>query len=125
MTLVEGIEFLVVGEDEVCVAAQSEAFGRHTSALEHVHFGDEHPRVHDDPVADNGYHVFVEDATRDELKGEGLSGDHKSVAGVVATLVTDDHGHVTGQKVGELALALVTPLRPDYNGRGHGNPPDS
>ena len=45
------------------------------------------------------------------------------VAGVVAALVADDQLHLLGQEVGELALALVTPLGPDDDGCRHASSP--
>ena len=45
--------------------------------------------------------------------------DDDRVPGVVAALVADDHVHLAGQDVGELALALVAPLGPDDHGGRH------
>ena len=76
-------------------------------------------RVDDHAVADDRGDVVVEDAARHQLEGEGLAVDHDGVPGVVAALVADDHLHLLGQEVGELALALITPLGPDDHGCGH------
>ena len=120
----QSIEFLVVRQDQVSVSADPQAFGRHPSGLKRVHLLDEDPRVDDDSVADDRDDVIVEDAAGDQLQGKGLSVDNQGMPGVVAALVADDHRHLTSHEVGELALALVTPLRPDDDRRGHGNPPD-
>jgi len=37
------------------------------------------------------------------------------LAGVVATLVPNDHRDLLGEEVGRLALALVAPLQPDHD----------
>ena len=88
-------------------------------AVERVELGQQHAGVDHHPVADDRRDVVVEDAARHQLEGEGLAVDHDGVAGVVAALVADDHLHLLGQEVGELALALVAPLGPDDDGCGH------
>ena len=93
---------------------------RRPSRLEHVELGEQHARIDHDAVADDRRDVVVEDAARDELQGEGLAVDDDRVPGVVAALVADDQVHLLGDEVGELALALVTPLGTDDDGRGHG-----
>ena len=54
-----------------------------------------------------------------QLEGEALAVDDDGVAGVVAALVADDHVHLLGEEVGELALALVAPLGADHDGGRH------
>ena len=88
-------------------------------AAERVELGQEHAGVDHHAVADDRGDVGVEHPARHELQGEGLAVDHHRVPGVVAALVADDHVHVPGQQVGELALALVAPLGPDDHGCGH------
>ena len=122
--LVQSVEFLVVGQDQVSIPADPQAFGRHPPGFKRVHLLNEDPWVDDDSVADDRDHVIVEDAAGDQLQGKGLSVDNQGMPGVVAALVADNHRHLTSHEVGELALALVTPLRPDDDRRGHGNPPD-
>jgi hypothetical protein len=41
------------------------------------------------------------------------------VAGVVPTLVSGDHVAALGEQVDDLALALITPLRPDDDSERH------
>ena len=75
--------------------------------------------VDDHAVADHRRDVVVEHAARDQLEGERLAVDDDGVPGVVAALVAHDHRHLFGEEVGELALALVTPLGSDDDGGGH------
>ncbi len=48
-----------------------------------------------------------------------LTADDDRVARVVPALVADHDLHLLGDEVGELALALVAPLRADHDGCGH------
>ena len=125
MALVEGVEFLVVREDQVGVSAEAEVARRHAPGLEHVHLGDEDAGIDHHTVADDRGDMGIEDTTGNELQGEGFTIDHQRVAGVVATLVADDHRHLASNEVGELSLALVAPLCPYDDGRGHGISPGS
>ena len=113
------VELLVVRHDQVRVAHELEARGVDAAALELVELVDEHDRVDDDAVADDRRDVRVEDAARDELELEHLAVDDQGVAGVVAALVAHDHLAFLGEVVGELALALVTPVASEHDGSGH------
>ena len=113
MALGHHVERLVVGEDEVGVAAHPQVAAIHADIGEAVHLVDEHPGVDHHPVADHRNHMGIENTAGNKLELEGLALHHQGVTGVVAALIAHHHVHVTGQKVGELALALVTPLRPD------------
>ena len=83
------------------------------------------PRVDDHAVADDRRDMGIEDAAGHELEGEGFTVHNDPMPGVVAALVADDHGHLAGHEVRELALALIAPLRPDDDGRWHGTSPGS
>ena len=68
--------------------------------------------------------MAVQHPAGNQLEGERFAVYHQCVAGVVATLVPDHHGHFLGEQVGEFPLALVTPLRSNYHccrhvGRGY------
>ena len=125
VAFVERVQFLVVREDQVGVAAHPEPVGCHAPDLEHVHLGEEDAWVDDHAVADDRRDGGVEDATGYKVEGERFAVYDDPVAGVVAALVADDHRHLAGHEVGKPALALVTPLRPDDDGRGHGTSPGS
>src|SRR5690606_16597704 len=58
-----------------------------------------------------------------ELERERHAVDDERVPRVVAALVADDHGHLLGDEVGELPLALVAPLRTDDDSRWHWDSP--
>src|SRR5262249_16641504 len=80
---------------------------------------DEHGRLDDDPVADHRRDVRVEHATRYELQRVHVAADRDGVAGVVTRVVPDDEIALLGEIVGELALALVTPVGADDHRSGH------
>ena len=66
----QSVEFLVVGQDQVSVPADPQAFGRHAPGLKRVHLLDEDPWVDDDSVADDRDDVIVEDPAGDQLQGK-------------------------------------------------------
>ena len=113
------VQLLVVGHDQVRVAADDQPAGVDPLGRQAVELGEQDGRVHHHAVPDDGRDVVVEDAARDQLEGEGLAVDHNAVAGIVAALIADDQVHFAGEQVGQLALPLVAPLGPDHNGCGH------
>jgi hypothetical protein len=60
----------------------------------------------------------VQDAAGEQLEGKGFAVDNDPVAGVVASLVADDHLHLLGQQVGQLSFSLVAPLGAEQDGGG-------
>ena len=119
VALGEPVQLVVVGHDQVGVAADQQPRGVDALGGEGVQLCEQHGGVDHHAVADDRGDVVVEDAARHQLECEGLAVHHDGVAGVVATLVTDDKLHLLGQEIGELALALITPLGPDDNGCRH------
>ena len=113
------IELLVVRHDQVSVPAHPQPSAIHAPALEHVDLVDERPRLDDHPVSDHRRDVVVEHAAGDQLQRERLAVDDDRVPGVVTALVANDHCHLFGDQVGELAFALVTPLGSDDDSGGH------
>ena len=93
--------------------------------LERVDLVEQDPGVDDDAVADHRGHRGVEHPRGHELQREGLAVDDDAVPRVVAALVADDDVHLLGEEVGELALALVTPLGADHDGCWQRVPPRS
>ena len=120
MALEDDVEVGVVRQDQVGVAGDHEVLGGDALPLEGGELAEQDPGVDDDAVADDVDDVGVQDPAGHEAHGEAALADDDRVPGVVAALVADDHVHVAGQDVGELALALVAPLGPDHDGRGHG-----
>jgi hypothetical protein len=118
----EPVEFLVVRHDQVRVARHDQA--RHVDALglQGFEFGQQHRRVDDDAVSDDGRDVRVEHARGHELEGERLALHDDPVPGVVTALVANDHIHVASQEIGQFTFAFVTPLGSDYDGCGHWTP---
>jgi hypothetical protein len=116
----DAVELLVVRHDQMRVARHTQAAGVDALRCEHVELLDEHGRLDDDTVADDGRHVVVEDPAGNELQREHFAVDDDRVAGVVPALVADDQLALFGEVVGEPALALVAPLGPDDHRAGHG-----
>jgi hypothetical protein len=116
------VELLVIGHDQVRVARDQEPRDVDVLGAEGVEFGEQHRGVYDDAVADHRHDGRVEHPRGHELECEGLAVHDDAVSGVVAALVTNDHVHVTSEEVGQLPLALVTPLGSDYDGCGHWTP---
>ncbi len=119
VALGQPVQLVVVGHDQVGVAADQQLRGVDALGGQRVHLGQEHGGVDHHPVADDRRDVVVEDPARHQLEGEGLPVHHDGVAGVVAALIADDQLHLLGQEVGELALALITPLGPDDDSCRH------
>jgi ectoine hydroxylase-related dioxygenase (phytanoyl-CoA dioxygenase family) len=115
MALVQRIELLVIGQDQVGIARDLDLVDADAPTPKHVHFPQQHERIDHDAVADDRSDVFVEHPTGNQLKGELLVADHQRMTSVVASLIADDHGHLFGQEIGELPLAFVAPLGSDHN----------
>jgi hypothetical protein len=78
-----------------------------------IHLAQQHRRIDDRAVADEAQDAGVDDARRDEVELEDLAADGDGVAGVVAAAIAGHDGRALGQPVGDVALALVAPLRAD------------
>ena len=119
VALRDRVELAVVGHDQVRVAGDLQL--RRVDALRQqvVELLQEHPRVDHDAVADDRRDVPVEHTAGDQVQLERGVADDDRVPGVVAALVAHDVGHLVGQQVGGLALALVTPLRSDDDDGRH------
>ena len=115
----EAVEFLVVREDHVGVARDPQLRAIDALGGELVHLGEHHDGVDHHAVADHRRDVVVEDARGHQLQGERLAVHHQGVARVVTALVPDDHRHFLGNEVGELPLALITPLGSHHDGCWH------
>jgi hypothetical protein len=63
--------------------------------------------------------VGIEDAGRDEVERVPLALDDDRVPGVIAALVPNDHIHVLGEEIGDLAFSFVSPLRADQRYARH------
>ena len=113
------IQLVVVRHDQMSVAADQEFPRIDALGRQGVHLGQQHGRIDHHAVTDDRGDVVVEDPARHQLKGEGLPVHDDGVAGVVATLIADDQLHLLGQEIGQLALALITPLGPDDDGCRH------
>src|SRR6185295_14385306 len=114
------VDLLVIGEDQMRVAAHEQPAAIDALCGQPVELGQEHGRIDHHTVADDRGDVVVEDAARHQLQGKRLASDDDRVPRVVPALVAHDDVHLLGDEVGELALALVTPLGTDHDRCGHG-----
>gem|GEM_PF-3653361 len=117
--LVRAVEILVVGHDDVRVAADLEVLAGDALGLQHGHLLDEHAGVHHHAVADDRHRVVVHDAGGHEVQRELLIAVDDRVAGVVAALVAHDEIVFACDQVGYLAFAFVSPLGADEYRAGH------
>ena len=128
----------LVGEARLGPAVQGRVVRHdHVRAVAHPHVGDvdaprhegvelpdQRCRIDDHAGTDDARDVRVQHAGRDEVELEDLVAEHDRVAGIVPALVAHGHGHLLGQEVGRLALALVAPLQAhDHGGRHQGGAP--
>ena len=118
-TFGQGVELLVIRQDQMRIAADEETGAVDALRRQPVELSEQHSGIDDDTVPDDGRDVVVEDAARHQLQCEGLTADDDRVPRVVPALVADDDLHLLGDEVGELSLALVTPLGADHDGCGH------
>ena len=79
---------------------------------------DEHLRIDDAAAAEDG-DLAREDARRDLADLVRLAAEDDRVAGVRAALVAAHEVGILREQVDDLPLALVSPLRPDDDGRRH------
>ena len=97
------------------VAGDLQAVAREALPFEHTHLFNQDLGIHNDPVADDRYGVFVHDARGNEVQRKLLVAAYHGMPGVVAALIADDEIEFAGDEVRDLALAFVTPLRADQN----------
>jgi len=93
--------------------ADEEASQVNAKLAQIIHLMQQPARVNHDAVANDAGDALMEDACGDEVEGELLVAMHHPVARVATALIARDVRRPVGQLVYDLALALVTPLRPD------------
>ena len=104
--------------DQVRVAGQDHDAGVDAALLELVELGDQHLGVDDAAGADHR-DLAGDDAARASADLERLVADDDRVPGVRPALVAADHIRALRKQVDDLALALVSPLCADDDGRRH------
>ena len=117
--LVRAVEILVVGHDDVRVAADLEVLARDALGLEHGHLLDEHAGVDHHAVADHGRGMLVHHTGGHEVQRQLLVSVDDRVTGVVATLVAHHIVVFARNEVGDLAFAFVSPLSADEHCSRH------
>src|SRR4029078_3422634 len=105
-----GIDDAVPGHDQVGVPGAGEAGQVDAALLEAIQLLHQHLGVDHAAVADHAQGARPEDAARHQPQLVGVLAQPQRVPGVVATLVAGDHVGPLGQRVDDLALALVAPL---------------
>ena len=101
------------------IAADLEILAGDALGFEHRHLLDEHTRVDHDAIADDRHGVFVHNARRHEVKRKLRISVNYRMARVVPALKTYDVIVIARDEVGDLALALIAPLRADQHRIGH------
>src|SRR5579884_4416415 len=84
--------------------------------LESIHFLQKGNGIEHHAVADDAAAAFTEHATRNKLQHEFLAADDDRVSGIVSAGIACDDVEVLREHIDDLALALISPLRADYNG---------
>jgi hypothetical protein len=111
----------VVGQDEMRVRRQIEPpLGAHAQGREVVQLLHQGRGIDHDAVADHAALAFAQDARGHEVEHDGAPIVHHAVPGVGASLIAHDPVVLAGQKIDDLALALVAPLGADDDGGRHG-----
>ena len=105
-----GVDDAVPGHDQVRVSGDAEAGQVDAALLQAVQLLHQHLGVDHAAVADHAQGARPEDAARHQPQLVGVVAQHQRVAGVVAALVAGHHVGPLGQRVDDLALALVAPL---------------
>jgi hypothetical protein len=124
VALDNAVERAVVRHDQVRVGRDQQPLARDAALGETVDLGQQHLGIDDDAVADHRSTGRGEHPRRQQMKGElpAVGQDH-GVAGVVAALVAHNVVDPFTEKVGDLSLAFVAPLRTDEHDRWHNSLP--
>src|SRR5271165_2967766 len=103
-------------KDDVRAIADGELPGDvDARTLQLFHLFDQRRGVDYHAVADHRLNARPQDAARNQLENELLRTDEYRVAGVVAALVASHHRKLLREQVDDLPLALVAPLRAEYD----------
>jgi hypothetical protein len=108
------VEQHVVGHDQVGIGGDLQVADIDPAPTQPVDLAEQDARVEHHPVADCAGLLGIEDPRGDQVELELLAVADDRVPGVVAALKAHDHLGALGKQVGDLALALVAPLRADY-----------
>ena len=110
----------VVRKDQVgAVGDPQAADGRHPHALDLGDLGQQDLGVDGDARTDHALRGRMKDARREQVEPKGAVLVVNRVAGVVSAVVADHHVGMAGQRVDDLALPLIAPLRSDHRGHRH------
>src|SRR6185437_4481173 len=125
-----GIDQLVIRQHQMRPLADVQpALNVHAVADQLVYLRKESFGIQHDTVPDGATNPRVQDPARNLVQYEGRLAQVNRVAGVGASLISDDPVGALREHVHELALSLISPLRPDaYDGAciriKHVNPGD-
>jgi hypothetical protein len=112
--LAREVERLVVRQDAVRAVADEEVLLDADAARAQVlDLVEQSLRVDDHAVPEKAELVGVDDAGRDEAQREVLVRELHGMAGVVAALIPRHDGEILAEKIDDLPLPLVSPLRAD------------
>jgi hypothetical protein len=100
----------VVRHDEVRAFGDAEPLREDAALLERIELFDQAAWIEGNPRSNDANGVWIEDAGRDQVKGELSEVVDHGVASVVSALRAHDEIRLPGHEVDNFALAFVTPL---------------
>ncbi len=117
------VEHAVIRGDDVRAFAHQQSGAVHATAFKAVDLLEQHFRIDDDAVADDGGGVGADDAGRQQVQCVRFVADDHGVACVVAAV---EAGHVIdfgADQIGRLTFAFVAPLSANQHDSRHNAPP--
>ena len=122
--LAQGLELPMQRQDQDRVFGNAQTFGRHHDALllELGNLVDQGLRIDHHAVADDRKLALSNNSGRQQRKFVSRAVDDQSVAGIMATLETDNDIGLFRQPVDDLAFAFVAPLGSDNHDIRHQDP---
>ena len=119
--LAQGLELPMQRQDQDRVFSNAQTFRRHHDALllELGNLVDQGLRIDHNAVADDRKLALSNDSGRQQRKFVSRAVDNQSVAGIMATLETDDDIGLFRQPVDNLTFAFVAPLGSDNHDIRH------
>ena len=110
------VEVAVIRQDQMRLVADENTAGDVDAVLRQlVDLGKQRLRIDDDAVADDARDARVQDAGRNQAEDELGPVHVDRVTGVVSSLVAADQRKMRREKIDDLALALIAPLRAEHD----------
>ncbi len=119
----QAVEQHVIGHDDVGPLGKPQVFQADARLSQLVHLTQDAVGVDHGARAYNTFGCRVKDPRWHEMQSKRAELVDHRVAGIVATLKTNDHIGVLGEKVDDTPLTLVAPLGAHDRANRHSNPP--